>query len=65
MTAQPFTDVRDQLAAALTSPVRWVDVLGALRDRGVRRFVETGPGSVLTGLVRKTLDDAEAVAAHA
>ncbi|HEX5910953.1 MAG TPA: ACP S-malonyltransferase [Thermoleophilaceae bacterium] len=65
VTAEPFTDVREQLAAALTSPVRWVDVLGALRGRGVRRFVETGPGSVLTGLVRKTLDDAEAVAAHA
>ena len=64
VTAEPFTDVREQLAAALTSPVRWVDVLGALQDRGVRRFVETGPGSVLTGLVRKTLDDAEAVAAH-
>ena len=64
VTAEPFTDVREQLAAALTSPVRWVDVLGTLQDRGVRRFVETGPGSVLTGLVRKTLDDAEAVAAH-
>lgn len=65
VTAQPFTDVREQLAAALTSPVRWVDVLGALHERGVRRFVETGPGAVLTGLVRKTLDDSEAVAAHA
>ena len=65
VTARPFEDPRDELAAALTSPVRWVDVLGTLQDRGVRRFVETGPGSVLTGLVRKTLDDAEAVAAHA
>jgi malonyl CoA-acyl carrier protein transacylase len=65
VTAEPFTDVREQLAAALISPVRWVDVLGALHERGVRRFVETGPGSVLTGLVRKTFDDAEAVAARA
>ncbi len=42
--------------------MRWVDVLGTLHERGVRRFVETGPGSVLTGLVRKTLDDVEAQA---
>ncbi len=65
VTAAPFGDVRHELAAALTSPVRWVDVLGELHRRGVRRFVETGPGSVLTGLVRRTLDDAEALAAHA
>lgn len=65
VTGQPFTDVATQLEAALTSPVRWVDVLEGLHQRGVRRFVETGPGSVLTGLVRKTLDDAEALAAHA
>jgi malonyl CoA-acyl carrier protein transacylase len=31
----------------------------ALRERGARRFVEVGPGRVLTGLVRKTLDDVE------
>lgn len=65
VTGRPFTDVAVELEAALTSPVRWVDVLDALHERGVRRFVETGPGAVLTGLVRKTLDDSEAVAAHA
>ncbi len=65
VTGQPFTDVPAQLEAALTSPVRWVDVLRTLQERGVERFVETGPGSVLTGLVRKTLDGAEALAAHA
>ncbi|HYI37934.1 MAG TPA: ACP S-malonyltransferase [Thermoleophilaceae bacterium] len=60
VSARPFEDPRQELAAALTSPVRWVDVLGTLHERGVRRFVETGPGSVLTGLVRKTLGDVEA-----
>ena len=59
-TAAPFTDVPEQLVAAITSPVRWTDVLRALQAVGASRFVETGPGKVLTGLVRKTLDGVEA-----
>ena len=62
VTAEPFEDVREQLVAALTHPVRWTAVLAALRDRGATEFVETGPGRVLTGLVRKTLDGVEAEA---
>lgn len=58
--AAPFTDVREQLVAAITSPVRWTDVLRALQAAGATRFVETGPGKVLTGLVRKTLEGVEA-----
>jgi malonyl CoA-acyl carrier protein transacylase len=60
VTARPFDDVRDELAAALVRPVRWRETLLALRDRGVRRFVEVGPGKVLKGLVRRTLPDVEA-----
>lgn len=62
VTAEPFEDVRAELVAALTRPVRWTAVLRALERRGVRRFVETGPGQVLTGLVRGTLGDVEAEA---
>jgi malonyl CoA-acyl carrier protein transacylase len=62
VTAEPFDDPRERLAQALTSPVRWLDVLRALRARGVERFVETGPGRVLTGLVRHSLDGVEAEA---
>jgi malonyl CoA-acyl carrier protein transacylase len=62
VTAAPFDDVREQLVQALTSPVRWTDVLGALRDLGATHFVETGPGRVLTGLVRKSIDGVEAEA---
>ena len=32
----------------------------ALEERGVTRFVETGPGHVLANLVRKSLDGVEA-----
>jgi [acyl-carrier-protein] S-malonyltransferase len=62
VTAAPFGDVRELLVRAITHPVRWLDLMRALEQRGVTRFVETGPGRVLTGLVRKSLDDVEAEA---
>jgi [acyl-carrier-protein] S-malonyltransferase len=55
VTAQPFDDIRRRLVEALTHPVRWLDVLRALDARGVTDFVETGPGRVLTNLVKKSL----------
>ena len=62
VTAAPFTEVREQLVQAITHPVRWTDVMTALHDMGATRFVETGPGRVLTNLVRKSLDGVEAEA---
>jgi [acyl-carrier-protein] S-malonyltransferase len=62
MTAAPFREVREQLVQAITHPVRWTDVMAALNELGATRYVETGPGRVLTNLVRKSLDDVEAEA---
>lgn len=58
--AAPFADPRADLAAALTRPVRWQLTLERLRDAGAERFLEAGPGDVLTGLVRRSLDGVEA-----
>jgi [acyl-carrier-protein] S-malonyltransferase len=55
VTARPFEDVADELVQAITHPVRWLDVVRALDARGVTEFVETGPGRVLTNLVKKSL----------
>jgi malonyl CoA-acyl carrier protein transacylase len=64
ITTEAFDDVRARLADALTLPVRWRETLLTLHAQGVERFVETGPGRVLTGLVKRTLPDAEAVSAE-
>jgi [acyl-carrier-protein] S-malonyltransferase len=52
-------DVRDALSSSLTSPIRWTALLGWLRELGVTRYLDVGPGKVLAGLVRRTIDDAE------
>lgn len=57
---EPFTDIRAGLAAALTNPVLWQATLRRMRAAGADAFLETGPGDVLTGLVRRSLDGVEA-----
>jgi len=64
ITTEPFDDVRARLADALTMPVRWRETLLALRAQGTTRFVETGPGKVLTGLIKRTVPEAEALSAE-
>jgi [acyl-carrier-protein] S-malonyltransferase len=61
VTAEPFDDVRARLAQALTHPVRWRETMLALQALGADRFVEVGPGRVLTGLAKRTLQDVELV----
>ena len=62
VTAAPFEDVPEQLVQVITNPVLWTGVMGTLQELGATTFVETGPGRVLTNLVRKSLDGVEAEA---
>jgi [acyl-carrier-protein] S-malonyltransferase len=52
-SAEPFADVRDELARALIRPVRWRETFTALHDAGAKRFVEVGPGQVLARLAKR------------
>jgi [acyl-carrier-protein] S-malonyltransferase len=61
VTAQPFTDPRAELADALTMPVRWREVMLTLQELGAQRFVDVGPGRILTGLAKRTLKGVELV----
>ncbi len=57
-TTEPFSDPKTELAAALTAPVRWRETMLALEGRGVRTYVDVGPGKVLAKLVRRNVQDA-------
>ncbi len=46
-------DIPDRLVRQVSSPVRWQDCVRALAGLGAQRFVELGPGKVLSGLVRR------------
>jgi [acyl-carrier-protein] S-malonyltransferase len=52
-------DHREALASALVKPVHWINAMRTLRQLGATRFIDVGPGKVLAGLVRRTIDDAE------
>lgn len=49
--------LRQELAVQVYSPVRWIETLRRLAAMGCDRFLEVGPGNVVAGLVRRTLQD--------
>lgn len=64
-SAAPVPDaggIAASLSRQLLSPVRWDATIRSMRQHGVERFVEIGPGKVLSGLVRSIDRDAQTVA---
>ena len=50
---------RDALIRQVCAPVRWVESVQYLFRQGVNKFVEIGPGRVLTGLIKKIAPEAQ------
>jgi [acyl-carrier-protein] S-malonyltransferase len=62
--AEPKRDAAaaiDALVQQVSSPVRWEAVVARLASEGVTTYVEVGPGTVLSGLVRKIHREATVV----
>jgi [acyl-carrier-protein] S-malonyltransferase len=56
VTARPHRDIeeiRNNLIAQLTAPVRWTQTVEQMVADGAQSFTEVGPGKVLQGLVKK------------
>ena len=61
-TAKPVIsteEIKDALIRQLTSPVRWQETVSNMSESGINRFVEIGPGKVLQGLVKRTVQAGE------
>jgi [acyl-carrier-protein] S-malonyltransferase len=64
--AEPHLDgagCADRLDAQLTSPVRWQQTIARMVADGVVTFVELGPGSVLTGMAKRSAPDGTVLSA--
>ena len=61
VTASPEIDsnlIKDLLIKQIYSTVRWRESTIKMSELGVKNFVEIGPGKVLTGMVKRTIKDA-------
>ncbi len=62
VTARPASsidEIKDLLVRQVTSPVRWSESMQWLVSRGFTRFIELGPGNVLSGLMKRINKDVE------
>ena len=64
VTAEPLTSaeaIRRELVVQVTAPVRWITSVQRMVAQGVDTFVEIGPGSVLTRLIKRIVPEARLI----
>jgi [acyl-carrier-protein] S-malonyltransferase len=62
VTARPaagVAEIKELLVRQVTSPVRWSESMQWLISEGFTRFIELGPGNVLSGLMKRINKDVE------
>ena len=61
LTANEYTnsdEIKDLLVKQITNTVKWQESICYINKKGANKFIEVGFGNVLSGLVKKTLEDA-------
>ena len=48
-----INEIKKLLIKQIESPVRWRESVIYMIDKGVRKFIEIGPGKVLSGLIKR------------
>ena len=64
LTAKEYNntdEMKDLLIKQITNTVKWQESVAYMVENGVEKFVEVGYGNVLTGLIKKTFGDIEAL----
>ena len=46
-------EIKDLLIKQIESPVRWRESVIYMIENGVKKFIEIGPGKVLSGLIKR------------
>lgn len=62
LTARPYVsaaEIKDLLVKQITNTVKWQESVVYMAENGAGKFIETGFGNVLTGLIKKILPEAE------
>ncbi|MFA6471102.1 MAG: ACP S-malonyltransferase, partial [Candidatus Latescibacterota bacterium] len=59
VTAKPVTsaeEIKRMMVLQMTSPVKWVEIVKTMVSDGTTEFLELGPGNVLAGLMKRTVE---------
>ncbi len=67
LTAKEYsntTEIKDLLVKQITNTVKWQESVVYMQQMGAGRYIECGFGNVLSGLIKKTLPDAEVITAE-
>ena len=50
---ESIDQMRNLLSQQLYRPVRWVETIQLMKNKGIERVIECGPAKVLTGLLKR------------
>ena len=64
VTSEPVNEmsvIKKLLISQIEKPVRWREIVNYMINKDINKFIEIGPGKVLSGLVKRISRDAELI----